>query len=111
MISHYKEFGIVHIPDDQFFSLVGMIGGFTNGYFMIVNRLSRFLWSFLLDFINYKILVFINIVMAIALASTINLIADSKFLFMLWVILTYLQYGGLYTLFPGICTRVLIYLN
>ncbi|CAD8105092.1 unnamed protein product [Paramecium primaurelia] len=98
LISHYKEYGIVHIPDDQFFSLVGMIGGFTNG-------LSRFLWSFLLDFINYKYLVFINIVMAMILAATINLIADSKFLFMLWVILTYLQYGGLYTLFPGICTK------
>ncbi|CAD8211111.1 unnamed protein product [Paramecium octaurelia] len=98
LISHYKEFGIVHIPDDQFFSLVGMIGGFTNG-------LSRFLWSYLLDFINYKYLVFFNIIMAMTLAATINLIADSKVLFMMWIIFTYLQYGGLYTLFPGICTK------
>jgi hypothetical protein len=32
LISHYKEYGILHIEDDSYFSLVGMIGGFTNGY-------------------------------------------------------------------------------
>lgn len=58
--------------------------------FKIFFRISRFLWSFLLDFINYKILVFINISMAMVLAGTINLIADSKILFMIWVVLTYL---------------------
>lgn len=93
LISHYKEYGILHIEDDSYFSLVGMIGGFTNGYIFYILyffRISRFLWSFLLDFINYKILVFINISMAMILAGTINLIADSKILFMIWVILTYL---------------------
>lgn len=42
LISHYKEYGIKHIKDDSYFSLVGMIGGFTNGYIVYLNFFLEF---------------------------------------------------------------------
>ncbi|KAM3132172.1 hypothetical protein pb186bvf_015767 [Paramecium bursaria] len=98
VVSQYKSFGTKHISDDKFFSLVGSIGGLVNG-------LSRFLWSFLLDFFNGQILILANIILVILISLTINMIVDEKLLYLTWVSLVYLQYGGLFTLLPGICTE------
>lgn len=64
----------------------------------------------MLDYVDDKYLVLINIGMATVLSGTLNMIADSKALFMMWIVLIYLQYGGVYTLFPGICAKVSIWI-
>jgi hypothetical protein len=105
MASNYKTYGIGVIShDDNFFSLVGSVGGLFNG-------LSRFFWASLLDYLSPSKLMYINIVMMMVLSATFNLVASSKACFMLWMILLYAQYGGLFTYFPFVTTQVIIYIN
>lgn len=65
------------------------------------------MWGALLDYISPKILLAINIIFMIALAATFDVIASSKPLFMLWMIMLYIQYGGLYAFFPILALKVL----
>ena len=93
----YKAYGVEMIKnEDNFISLVGSIGGFSNG-------ISRFFWSSLLDYISPNKLLFINMSMMIVLAVTFNLVATYKTCFMIWMILIYFQYGGIFTYFPTVC--------
>ena len=64
MASQYKTYGLTKIShDDNFFALVGSLGGVANG-------LSRFMWSTLLDYFSPNTLLYINISMCITLSLT-----------------------------------------
>ncbi|KAM3132157.1 hypothetical protein pb186bvf_015752 [Paramecium bursaria] len=96
--SHYKEYGIVRIHNDSYFALVGSLAGLTNG-------LSRFLWSNLADHINHHTLIKINILMIFILSSSLKFISNSQILYLIWIVLIYLQYGGVTTIYSYICAK------
>ena len=52
--ANYKNYGLEYIHDENFFTLVGSLGGLFNG-------LSRFFWSFLLDYYSENIILFSNL--------------------------------------------------
>ena len=89
--------------DDNYFIIVGSLSGAANG-------LSRFFWSALLDYISPNTLLFINICLIIILSSTLNVICHNKINYCIWIVLIYFQYGGLFTYFPTICTKVILLL-
>jgi len=70
-------------------------------------NLSRFFWSALLDYISPNTLLFINICLIIILSSTLNVICQDKIIYCIWIVLIYFEYGGLFTYFPTVCTRVI----
>lgn len=97
--ANYKSYGLTHVEDEHFFTLVGSLGGFFNG-------LSRFFWSFVLDYFSNTWVLRCNLLLYVATSLTIELIAGSKVLLMLWIIMIYFQYGGMYTYFPTVTTKV-----
>jgi len=78
-----------------------------NGKIIISTTLSRFFWSALLDYISPNTLLFINICLIIILSSTLNVICQDKIIYCIWIVLIYFEYGGLFTYFPTVCTRVI----
>lgn len=66
--ANYKSYGLTYIDDEHFFTLVGSLGGFFNG-------LSRFFWSFLLDYFSENAILRCNLVLYVFSSLTIELIA------------------------------------
>lgn len=65
---NYKEYGLNHIRDDQFLTLVGSMGGIANG-------ISRIFWGTLLDYFSFRVLMTIVNLLLLAAAISIQFLA------------------------------------
>ena len=97
-----KNYGNIKIGDDKFLTLVGSLGS-------VANSLARLFWGFLLDKFPFKVIVSINLVCQIVLIDTIALISSNKILFMIYVILLYFFYGGIFNKLITYFHKILIY--
>jgi predicted MFS family arabinose efflux permease len=91
---NYKEYGMLHIQDDQFLTLAGSLGGIANGF-------SRIFWGTLLDFFTFKTLMIVVNGGLLAIALSIQFLSEQKVFFVIYVVITYFLYGGLFSLMPA----------
>lgn len=91
---NYKEYGLTQVQDDKFLTLVGSIGGIANGF-------SRIFWGTLLDFFSFRILMVIVNTLLLACCLSIDYLAHQKIVLLLYVVVIYFLYGGLFSLMPA----------
>jgi len=58
MAQNYKVYGLVHIPDDHFMTVVGSIGAVSNGC-------TRALWAILFDKFGFKRVYFVLVIVQV----------------------------------------------
>jgi OFA family oxalate/formate antiporter-like MFS transporter len=92
------------INDDAFLTLCGSIGAIANG-------VSRFAWGFLYDMVPFKILISIVNSLLLVCAITFPFVVQYKACFMIYMIIIYFAYGGLYAIFPSITYKIFGTLN
>ena len=95
----YKTFGKKYIHNDAFLTLIGAVGSMGNG-------LSRFAWATLLDKFDFKCLYTTLLIINSFLALTIYYAVQIPQLYMLYVFLAYVCYGGHLGMFPAVSSQV-----
>jgi OFA family oxalate/formate antiporter-like MFS transporter len=99
MSGSYKTFGKKYIFDDKFLSLIGAVGSMGNG-------LSRFFWAAMLDRFDFKYLYSSLLIINGILALTVSYAVKVPQIYLLYVLLTYVCYGGHLGMFPAISSQV-----
>ena len=100
MANNFKNYGLKTINDDSFLTLAGSIGSAANG-------ISRVLWGVSYDKFNFKKTFGGLIVIQIVLAATLELVNDIKPVYFIYVCLILVCNGGLFVIFPPLCSKVL----
>lgn len=91
--ANYKNIGIKAINDDSFLNIVGSIGALANGP-------GRFLWGILFDrFGFHKCFIGLSCCQFLMLI-TFQMILEIKWLFLLWIAISFWCLGGHPVLFP-----------
>jgi hypothetical protein len=70
------------------------MGGISNG-------LSRIFWGTMLDFFSFRLLMTIVNICLLGIALSIQFVASQKALLLIYVVLIYFLYGGLFSLMPA----------
>lgn len=96
---NYKSFGKKYIKNDAFLTFVGAVGSMGNG-------LSRFAWATLLDKFDFKCLYTTLLIINSCLALTIYYAVQIPNLYMIYVFMTYVCYGGHLGMFPAVASQV-----
>jgi OFA family oxalate/formate antiporter-like MFS transporter len=99
MSGSYKSFGKKYISDDQFLSLIGAVGSMGNG-------LSRFFWAAMLDRFDFKCLYSALLIINGFLALTVSYAVMVPQVYLVYILLTYVCYGGHLGMFPAIASQV-----
>jgi OFA family oxalate/formate antiporter-like MFS transporter len=99
MSGSYKSFAKKYIHDDKFLSLIGAIGSMGNG-------LSRFFWATMLDRFEFKCLYTCLLLLNGFLALTVSYAVHYPQVYLIYVLLTYVCYGGHLGMFPAISSQV-----
>ena len=100
MASVFKIFGESKNIDDYTLTLAGSLGAIFNGA-------SRIFWATLQDKIGFKKVYFIVCLIQALVSSTIFFIADAnKYLYVVWVCLSYLCLGAQFSIFPTACAYI-----
>lgn len=84
---NYKTYVKYSIDDDEFLTLVGVLG-------LVMNGLSRFLWNILFLKTGYKFVLTCMIIIKVAVYSTIRFTVDSKPAYMTEFLFSNLALGG-----------------
>lgn len=102
--SIYKAYG--GIPDDNdvkisdgFLTVVGSIGAVLNG-------LCRMFWATLQDKTGFKLVYIVMCVCQAVLIFTLPFIHTQKWLYLIWISLSYFFYGGHYSIFPTVTAKL-----
>lgn len=95
LVATFKNFGSVRGGiDDTTLTLAGSVGALVNGIF-------RVLWSLLLDKYSFRTIYSIILVIQIIMACSIYfIVVINKYLYMVWIIISYACLGGNFTTFP-----------
>ena len=98
--NEYKTYWLTadNHPGDRFISTVGSFGSVFNGL--------RFLWSFALDYLDYKYVYAILLCLQIVIAVTYHMIIEEKNLVGIWICMGYWCLGGHFTLVPNEMKKV-----
>lgn len=96
---NYKTFGKKYIKDDAYLTLIGAVGAMGNG-------LSRFAWATLLDKFDFKCLYTALLIINAFLALTIYYAAQIPQLYMFYVFMAYVCYGGHLGMFPAVTSQI-----
>jgi MFS family permease len=100
LVAAFKNFGSTTGGiDDATLTLSGSVGAFVNGIF-------RFIWSALLDKYSFKLIYSIILVTQVIMACTVYFVVQQKYLYMLWIIISYACLGGNFTTFPVASVQV-----
>lgn len=87
------------VNDDLFLTILGSVG-------MIINGVSRCGWGALMDWVNFKKVYGALVIIEVIMMCTLDFVADSKALFMLWVCVILACEGGHFAIFPTICSKM-----
>lgn len=85
--------------DDEYLTFVGAFGALLCG-------ISRFIWSELMLKVEFKYLLWLLLVANSFLAFTIFYIHLVPFIYMIYVLLAWVLYGGLLGMFPAIASNI-----
>ena len=80
-------------------TLAGSIGAIANGG-------SRFFWGSLLDKVPFKILITLINLVLLAAAITFPFVLHIKAMFLIYVVVIYFAYGGLYSIYPASAYKI-----
>lgn len=95
----YKDFGMLRIHDDHFFTVVGSLAALFNGG-------SRFIWAEVVESIGFrKTYLFVAAIAALT-STTIYYFATTKLTFLLYVLLGFAATGGHFVVFPTACAKL-----
>ena len=99
MTNAYKNYGLLHIKNDQLLSTIGFIAA---GF----NALGRVLLPVILDYTSFKLSYSINCLLQIIVAATLFLTAENTVWYTLWVSLSFLLFAGYFTGFAIEAARI-----
>jgi len=94
-----NNYGLEHIADDAFITIVGTVGAISNG-------VSRNVWATLLDRLPYKYVFGTLLVIQTVIGFTLELIVDSRPLYMIWISIAYFWFGGILSMTPAILSKI-----
>ena len=96
MSANYKVYGQKHeaLNDDSFLTTIGGLG-------YISNSISRIMFGFILDKLDFKIVYLIMNSANLFLSLTIFLTVESKVLYFIYIQMSFLFYGGFYSILPA----------
>ena len=94
--SHFKDYGMTKINDDQFLTMVGSVGAVCNGC-------GRMVWGLLYDRLTFRRTYFICLVIQIVFIATYELTSDMKPTFFIWTCVLLFCEGAHFALFPALC--------
>ncbi|CAI2367819.1 unnamed protein product [Moneuplotes crassus] len=97
--SNFKTYEQVDIHDDRFITLVGALGA-------VVNGLSRGFWATLQDFFGFKRVFTCLLVLEITIAFTFVAVHKVKFLYLIWVLISFSTLGGHFSMIPTLCAKI-----
>lgn len=95
----FKNFGLTKFKDDHFISAAGAIGGILNGC-------CRILWSVLVDVTNFRSLFYIILFSQLILSSTIYLFTVNKWIYMIYIVLSFICEGTYFAMYPLVCCKI-----
>jgi len=100
MISvNYKTYVKNIMSDDRYLTFVGAFGA-------VACSFSRFFWGFILEKKTFKFIYYAISLLNLFLAFTISFIEQIKQVYFLYVILSYICYGGMLGMFPAITSQI-----
>lgn len=99
MTNAYKNYGLLHIHNDQLLSTIGFVAA---GF----NALGRVALPVVLDYTSFKLSYGVNSVLQIVVASTLFLTVNSPVWYCIWVSLSFLLFAGNFTGFAIESARI-----
>jgi len=99
MTNAYKNYGLLHIRNDQLLSTIGFVAA---GF----NAVGRVALPVILDYTSFKLSYSVNSVLQIGVAATLFLTVDSPVWYCVWVSLTFLLFAGNFTGFAIESARI-----
>ena len=78
MAGNFKSYAQKDIHDDHFITLVGSMGA-------VFNAISRPFWSSLVDFIGFKTVYLIMLILQVIFSFTLETVHENKMCFMIWM--------------------------
>jgi len=94
----YKDFGELYIKDDRFLTLIGALSAAWAGF--------RFIWSFMMQKLSFKMVYSIMLVLQILVAVTINWSVRNRYSYLVSICLTIWIEGGHFTTLPTVCGKL-----
>lgn len=91
----YKDFGSKYIDDDRFLTIVGAVSAACAGF--------RFVWSFLMQKLSFKLVYSIMLVSQIIVSTVLYWSARNRIAYLICVSLTIWIEGGHFTTLPTVC--------
>lgn len=85
--------------DDHFISASGALGDLLNGFF-------RILWSVLVDVANFRSIFYLVLALQLGLCSTIYLFTVNKWIFMIYIVGSYICEGTYFVMYPMVCCKI-----
>jgi len=98
VINTFKNFGMQHIKNDDFLTVVGSVASVFGGI--------RFVWSYLVDRYSYKFAYSIILCMNIVFGLTLVLVSNSKPLYLIWVSVLVWAEGAHFSLLPTVIAKI-----
>lgn len=99
VINTFKTYGLKHINDDGFLTVVGSVSSVFGGL--------RFIWSFFVDHTgSFKKCYMVLLIVQIIFGSTFVFVSSNKPLFFIWVCIIIWCEGGHFTLVPTACAKL-----
>lgn len=95
----FKNFGLTKFEDDHFISAAGALGDLLNGFF-------RILWSVLVDVSNFRSIFYLVLVIQLGLSSTIYLFTVNKWIYMIYIVGSYICEGTYFVMYPMVCCKI-----
>ena len=100
MISgNYKTYVKAEILNDEYLTLIGSFGA-------IACSLSRILWGSILDKQTFKAIYYCLSILNAVLAFSVSYISSIKEIYSLYVVLSYICYGGHLGIFPAVTSQI-----
>ena len=98
-VNNFKTFGQANgLNDDSYLAIVGSAAAVCNS--------SRFMWSWATDYLPYRLVYSILLLIQIVTNLTIKFVAKNRALYAIWISLMLLCEGGHFTLVPNVLKKI-----
>lgn len=99
ILAAFKNFGLTKFEDDHFISASGALGDLINGFFRII-------WSVLVDVANFRSIFYLVLAIQLALSSTIYVFTVNKWIYMTYIVASYMCEGTYFVMYPMVCCKI-----
>ena len=98
-VNNFKTYGQANgLDNDSYLAVVGSIAAVCNS--------SRFIWSWATDYLPYRFVYSILLLLQIFANFTVKFVAKNKVLYTVWISLMLLCEGGHFTLVPNVLKKI-----